>query len=188
MRAPGTPRQPLGEVSPNTRSRVVGARDHGIKFGAISRMEQLGDSTCRKIYKNASHQTSCITPSHPGVPSVLTPGDHRLIRRAIVINPKITAQQLFISCAPHASKKTVYRYLKKSGIQKWRAKQRPFLTAEHALLRMEWAAKYDGKPVEYWKRLRWSDECSIERGKGGAIEWVYRQRGKFTPLLVHILL
>ncbi|PVH72429.1 hypothetical protein DL98DRAFT_383804, partial [Cadophora sp. DSE1049] len=110
------------EVSPNTRSRVVGARDHGIKFAAIGRLETLGDSTCRTIYKNASHQTSCITPKRTGAPSVLTPGDHRLIRRAIVVNPKITTQQLFISCAPHSSKKTIYRYLKKSGIQKWRAK------------------------------------------------------------------
>jgi hypothetical protein len=116
MRTPGTPHQPLGEDSPNTRSRVIGARDYGIKFRAISHMEQLGDSTYQKIYKNTSHQMSCITPSCPGAPSVLTVGDHRLIRRAIVINPKITAQQLFISCAPHASKKTVYRYLKKSGI------------------------------------------------------------------------
>jgi hypothetical protein len=55
MRPPGTPRQPLGEVSPNTRSRVIGARDHGIKIGAISRMERLDDSTCRKIIKNASY-------------------------------------------------------------------------------------------------------------------------------------
>lgn len=188
MRAPGTPRPPLGEVSPNTRSRVVGARDHGIKFKAISRLEKLDDSTCRKIYKNASHQTSCITNKRPGAPSVLTPGDHRLIRRALVVNPKITAQQLFVSCAPHSSKKTIYRYLKKSGIQKWRCKQRPFLTAEHALLRMQWALKYDGKPVEYWRRLRWSDECSIERGKGGAIEWVYRRRGKLPPPFIHFVL
>jgi len=181
MRAPGTQRQPLGEVSPNTRSRVVGARDHGIKFAAIGRMEELVDSTCRTIYNNAPHQVSCITPKRNGAPSVLTVGDHRLIRRAIVINPKITAQQLFLSCAPHASKKTIYRYLKKSGIQKWRAKQRPLLTPEHAALRMAWALKYDGKPVEFWRRLRWSDECSIERGKGGAIQWVYRRRGKSPP-------
>ena len=91
MRALGTPRPPLGEVSPNTRSRVVGARDHGIKFKAISRMEKLDDSTCQKIYKNASYQILCITNIRPGTPSVLTPGDHRLIRRALVINPKITA-------------------------------------------------------------------------------------------------
>jgi Transposase len=154
MRAPGTPRQPLGEVSPNTRSRVVSTRDHGIKFGAISQLEQLDDSTYRKIYKNASHQVSCITPSRPSTPTILTPRDIRLIRRAIVINPKITAAQLRVSCALYVCKKTIYRYLKKSGIQKWKAKQRPFLTVEHALLRIQWAVKYDGKPVGFWRRLR----------------------------------
>ena len=187
MKPPGAPRQPLGEVSPNQRSRVISARDHGIHVPAIARMEKLLDSTCRSIIKNAPNQTSCITNKRIGAPSVLTPGDHRLIRRAIVVNPKITAQQLFVSCAPHSSKKTIYRYLKKSGIQKWRAKQRPFLTAEHALLRMEWALKYDGKPVEFWRRLRWSDECSIERGKGGAIQWVYRRRGNFPLLYTHLM-
>lgn len=118
MKAPGAPRKPLGEVSPNQRSRVVGARDHGIPFPVIARMERLVDSTCRSIVRNAPHQVSCLTPTRSGAPSVLTPGDHRLIRRAIVINPKITAQQLFVSCTPHSSKKTIYRYLKKSGIQK----------------------------------------------------------------------
>lgn len=179
MKAPGVPRQPLGEVSPNQRSRVVGAYDHRVPFPAIARLEGLKNSTCRSIVKNASHQVSCITPPRPGRPSSLTIGDQRLIRRTIVVNPKITAQQLFLSCASHTSKKTIYRYLKKSGIQKWRCKQRPLLKEEHAQKRREWARKYDGKPIEFWRRLRWSDECSIERGKGGALEWVYRQRGNY---------
>jgi hypothetical protein len=45
-RPTGTPRQPLEEVSLNTRSRVVGARDYRIKFTAITRLEELTDSTC----------------------------------------------------------------------------------------------------------------------------------------------
>ena len=136
MRAPGTPRQPLGEVSPNTKSRIVGARDHSIKFAAIGRMEKLVDLICRTIYNNTSHQVSCITPKRNGAPALLTEGDIRLIRRAITINPKITAQQLKVSCTDHVSKKTIYRYFQKSGIQKWRAKQRLFLTAKHAALRI----------------------------------------------------
>ena len=41
MKLPGAPRKPLGEVSPNQRSRVVGSRDHGIPFPVIARMESL---------------------------------------------------------------------------------------------------------------------------------------------------
>jgi hypothetical protein len=116
LKAPGAPRKPIGEVSPNQRSRVVGSRDHGVPFPVIARMENLLDSTYRSIVRNAPHQVSCITPTRVGTPSVLTPGDHRLIRRGIVINPKITTQQLFVSCMLHSSKKTIYRYLKKSDI------------------------------------------------------------------------
>jgi hypothetical protein len=116
MKPPGAPRQPLGEVSPNQRSRVISARDHGIKFPVITRIENLPDSTYRTIFKNASHQTSCITPPRPSAPGVLTPTDTRAIRRTIVVNPKITAQQLFVQCAAYSSKKTIYRYLKKTGI------------------------------------------------------------------------
>jgi hypothetical protein len=108
MKLPGAPRQPLGEVSPNQRSRVVGARDHGISVSAIGRMELLTNSTCRSILRNTHHQVSCITPSRPGQPQLLTLGNERIIQRAIVVNPKITAQQLFITCAPHTSKKTIY--------------------------------------------------------------------------------
>jgi hypothetical protein len=137
MRLPGTPRLPLQELSPNQRSRIVGARDHGISFLAISRIEKLKDSTVRTAFKNASHQTSCITTPRRPRASVLIEGDIHNIRRAIVVNPKITAQQLFLQCTPHSSKKTIYRFLKKSGIQKWRCKIRPFLTEDYAQQRRE---------------------------------------------------
>jgi hypothetical protein len=184
IKLPGAPRQPLGETSPNQRSRVVSAHEHGISLPVIRRMETLKDSTYRSILKNVSHQVSYITPPRSGRPSLLTAIDHRAIQHAIVINPKITAQQLFVTCAPHTSKKTIYRYLKKSGKQKWRCKVRPFLTEDYAQQRRIWAKKYNRKPVTFWRRLRWSDECSIERGKGGAIKWVYQQRGKI-PLTLH---
>jgi hypothetical protein len=94
MRPPGTPRPPLCEVSPNKRSRVCGQRDAGIKFRVIARAENLIDSTCRSIYRRAPNQTSCRSNPRPGRPPKLTPGDERVIFRAIVIQPKITAAQL----------------------------------------------------------------------------------------------
>jgi hypothetical protein len=41
----------------------------------------------------------------------------RQLLRAIAVNPKITAAQLRVEVAPELSMKTIYRYLKKSGIQ-----------------------------------------------------------------------
>ena len=180
MRPLGTPRPPLCETSPNKRSRVCGSRDSGTKVGVIARAEQLTDSTVRKILKRAQNQVSCCSRPRSGRPSKLTPHDERVIFRALLVNSKITAAQLVRENVPYVTKKTVYRFLKKSGIQKWRCKKRPFLTPEHALKRMKWASKYDGKGLDFWRRVCWSDECSIERGKDGQIQWVYRHRGEFT--------
>ena len=151
-RPPGTPRPPLGEVSPGTRNRVVGARNHGIAYTAIGEQENLEPSTCRRIFKKAPNQISCIIRPRPGRPTLLTERDQRCIFRTIVINPKITAQQLVATVVPHIKKKTVYRFLKKSGIQKWRCTKRPLLTEEHAAARLAWALKYDGMPLAFWKR------------------------------------
>jgi hypothetical protein len=46
MKAPGVPRQPLGEVSLNKRSRVVSTRNYSIKYPVIARIENLIDFTC----------------------------------------------------------------------------------------------------------------------------------------------
>jgi hypothetical protein len=143
--------------------------------------ENLEQSTCCSVLFSASKQTSCISKPHSGRPTQITLADQRLIQRAIVRNPKITAVQLKAEACPHVCKKTIYRYLKKSGIQKWRCKKRPFLTPAHAVRRLAWARIHDGKPLEFWKQLCWSNECSIEWGKEGQIQWVYREWGKFYP-------
>lgn len=175
---PRTPRTPLAELSPNTRSRVVAARDYGNRFVDIATKENLNPATCRSIFRNAQHQQSCKSQARSGRPTLLSPRDQRRIFRAIATDPKITAAQLRVECGLEASKKTIYRFLKKSGIQKWRCKKRPLLDNEKAATRLQWALQHDSQPPAYWKRWVWSDECSIERGKGGKWDFVYRKRGK----------
>ena len=148
-RAPGTPRPPLGEVSPSRRNRIVGARSHRVPYPAIGGKENLNPATCRQIVKNASHQTDCITTPQLSRPSLLSLHDQRYIFRLIAIDPKITTAQLVATAVPYINKKTVYRFLKKSGIQKWRCKKRPLLTEERAAARLAWALKYDGMPLTF---------------------------------------
>jgi transposase len=179
---PPTPRLPLQEVSPNSRSRVVALHDYGMKYADIARGENLTPSTCRQIFKNAPNQESCKSKLRAGRPESITPRLGRRIFRAIALNPKITAAQLRAEVAPEYSKKTIYRFLKKSGIQKWRCRKRPLLDDEKAAARLHWALLHDNQPPPYWCRWLWSDECSIERGKGGTWDFVYRMRGKWRGL------
>jgi len=187
-RPPGTPRAPLQECSPNKRSRVVAARDHGIKWGVIGRMEELSEKTCQSIAKRALFQTSCISRPRSGRPISIDERQGRRIFRTIATNPKITAKELVVECGLDVTQKTVYRFLKKSGVQKWRCRKRPLLDDGKAAARLAWALRHDNQPVQYWQRWRWSDECSFERGKGGKWDFVYRKRGKNCGVDSDILL
>jgi len=69
--------------------------------------------------------------------------------RFIGTKPKVTTVDLVAECAPHVLKTTIYWYLKKSGIQKWRCRKRPLLTEERAAARLQWAHLHDGQDLEY---------------------------------------
>ena len=183
-RTPGTPRQPLGDLSPGARNRIIGARKYGIPYTWLAVSEKCSPSTARLTVKNALLQPGGLSRPRGRPPSTITERDARAIFRAITRTPKITAVQLRATTVPHVSMKTVYRFLKKSGIQKWRCRKRPVLTDERAAARLQWALLHDNKPLAYWRRWRWSDECSIERGKGGRWEFVYRAKGQYLHQLL----
>ena len=63
---------------------------------------------------------------------------------------------------------------------KWRCSWRPYLTEENAQKRLQWAYRYRHFVAEYWARVYWSDECTIERGIGIRREWTFTR--PHTPL------
>ena len=59
-----------------------------------------------------------------------------------------------------------------------RQRTRPLLTQEYANARLIWARQY--RDID-WRRIIWSDECSIERGVGKQGIWTFT-RPKDQPL------
>ena len=48
------------------------------------------------------------------------------------------------------------------------------MTEAHAAKRLAWCLAHRGWRVEEWGLIAWSDECSVERGRGKRAEWVFR--------------
>ena len=67
----------------------------------------------------------------------------------------------------------VKKILKLYSIENWKYKRRPFLMQKNANKRLAWCLKYRGKSPEKWGMYIWSDECSIERGRGKRDEWYF---------------
>lgn len=45
---------------------------------------------------------------------------------------------------------------------------------EHAKKRLEWALSHRDWSIEQWRQIIWSDECSVELGKGKRQKWCFR--------------
>lgn len=67
------------------------------------------------------------------------------------------------------------RLLNEMGLRKWRQLRRPELQLRHATQRLAWARRYEHYTLEDWARVKWTDECSVERGAGIQPIWTFRR-------------
>ena len=72
-----------------------------------------------------------------------------------------------------ASKETVRRLFREMRMRRWKRLKRPELKPEHAAARLRWAQIYGHFTAKEWSTVKWSDECSVERGAGTETKWTF---------------
>ena len=70
---------------------------------------------------------------------------------------------------------TITRILDAVGIWHWKCKKRSYLTEEAAAKRLAWCLAQKDWIIEDFRKYIFSEECSAERGAGGAQEWAWCQ-------------
>ena len=60
----------------------------------------------------------------------------------------------------------IKRIIKAQGLTHWRTKKRPELIEEVVAIRLAWALERRLWTVDQWRKYMWSDEYSMEWGKG----------------------
>ena len=71
--------------------------------------------------------------------------------------------------------RSIRRLLNEMGRRKWRQLRRPELSEIHARKRLAWAHEYASFTPEDWAQVRWSDECTVERGAGIQPRWTFKR-------------
>jgi transposase len=178
---PRTPLRPISsnnqrnhEYSPRRRAQIYGAARCGATPAQIARSNNLHPETVRATIQRIATTGSIKSAPRSGRPEVYSHYDERQILRIVRKNPKITYKDLRRETGLSFSDDTFYRILKDHGITNWICKKRPYLSEEHAKLRLAFAKKYLHLTVEEWFRYIFSDECSVERSKGKKREWCFR--------------
>lgn len=178
-----TPRRPLGvisgnrkpgeELSPYLRGRIIGKYEEGRNKAQIARDLKIPESTVRSTLCLDPQRNEGKTKSRSGAPPRYS---QRTLRNVLLYtrkNPKCSYQDIRDHFRSEISNDTIRRLHEKHGIHHWRCKKRPYLTPEVAKMRYDWC-----KAREHWTwrdfcKTIWSDECSAERGAGGAQEWAF---------------
>lgn len=167
-------RQPYAQLSPTQRAEIVGASKVGATPAQCARTFGVDKETARLTILKAK-----LRVDHESIPKKARKksySDHeeRRIVRHCRLFPKDTYADVIRACNVSCKKTTIKKILKEHGMANWRAKRRPELTEAHALKRLAWCLAHRGWNWEEWGMVVWSDECSVERGRGKQSEWVFR--------------
>lgn len=184
---PSTPRNPRVELSPHKRTRIVSRVLSGFTHREVANAEGVSPGSVSGIISRYKRQKSARSNQRPGRPRKISARDRRAIMRCIGLDPFVSLKNLATAACPHVSTGTLKRELIREGIMHRKAVQRPYLTDQHALQRLEFGVEHLNKPLSFWRRILFTDESSVERGSGARNSWVFRPYGKnILPIIFQL--
>jgi len=171
------PRTPLGSISgnerrwkdltPYQRGLIIGKFKCGLTPREVAANLEIPLQTVRDTIKFHPERTDGQSNARSGRPQISTQVNVRNVLRLVRRLPKITYDGIRKELQLSFSNDTIKRILQRNGITNWRAKRRPALTPEAVRKRLKWAKAHLDWTVAQWVKIIFSDECSIEHGKGG---------------------
>jgi transposase len=166
-------------ISPVDRARIIAKRVSTKELAA-----EFGRSESSIKYTIQTYSKLPTTHEQPrsGRPPTLSLNQKKIIYRKVRAAPKIEYSELaehgvFVnkegSLSKPPSRSTLYRVLKRRGLTNHRCKVRPKLTRVHAAQRFKFCREY--RHFAWGRRtLKFSDECSLQKGSGHNTEWCFR--------------
>jgi transposase len=160
------------ELIPQDRARICEL--HNVGYGAKrihSVHPEWSINTIKSTLRRQALRTNHITRPRSGMPRKLTEEQRDHIYDVIThTNPHATNQDLCAEVNSAVKVRTMQRLCRELGRKKWLQRGRPDITPDHARQRLEWADRY--ADID-WRRLKWSDECTVERGVGVRPVWTF---------------
>jgi transposase len=179
------------ELSVTDRARILELHSIGWGYKRIYKKHpEWSLSTIRYTVKKADARgPDCKSLKRSGHPQHLTVEERDHVYDVITHqNPNITTPDLLAQVDDKVKKRSMQYLCRDLGRRKWIRRKRVALTAERAAARLAWAETYQHFQPQDWKRVKWSDESTIERGQGSAPVWTFLsfkeqlERGDVTPV------
>ena len=164
------------ELSPQTRSRICELNSIGWGYKRIhNKHPEIPISTIKSTIYNERKRLNNHSLPRSGRPHGLTEEQRDHLYDLTTTNPHIKMRDLLESVDEAVKERSIRRLLNEMGRRKWRQLRRPELSEIHARKCLAWAHEYASFTPEDWAQVRWSDECTVERGAGIQPRWTFKR-------------
>ena len=175
------------QLSDFEKGKIVFAYEQGWSYQRIADYIGWSKATVHAFIKRYIERGTHENEKAPGRPQKISEATENIILDLIEGDRSITKLTLMqIPELNNIHPRTLDRMLRGKGIRKWIARKRPKLLPRHASARLAWALERKDWTLDHWKKFIWSDECSVERSKGGGAKWVWRKEGD-DPFAVDVV-
>lgn len=171
------PRAANTELTPQLRSRICQLRELCYSYGQIAKiLPHIKKSTIITTCRREALRDDNVTRPRSGPPRKLSEEDRDHLYDIIKHqDAHIQHRDLLHEVDDKIKVRSLQRLLREMGLRKWRQLKRPELKPHHAEARLQWARTYEYFTEEDWKRVCWSDECTVERGVGRQPTWTFNR-------------
>jgi len=156
---------PVHQITPRKRAAIVALSRTGMKYKDIATEYGISKSGVGHIVKRFNDTGKSDIEKRSGRPKITSPGDDRLIKRCVDINPFISCTEIkkelpFLTC--HS--RTISRRLSdKFGLKSRRAARKPLLTKIQRNKRLQFCKKYRNWTSDMWRQVTFSDESTFQQ-------------------------
>lgn len=150
------------QISYQVRNLIINDCKRGVPQRKIAEKYKISKSAVQKLFKKFLNTGTVADQPGRGRMRSTTWRDDANIIRMVKKDPKTTVRNLRESLHLTISDRTVRRRLREANLHSHFARKRPFINNRNKKKRLEFAKKYANQPMEFWKRVLWTDESKFE--------------------------
>lgn len=154
------------QTNVTTRNLIISKYKKNKNISKIARDLELKYQTVYSIIQRNKNENRIKNKTKNGRPKKLDNRANRRIVREIKKDRRQTLNEITNTInktkSISVSSKTVRRLIKKTGLNARVARKKPFISLKNQKGRKKWAQKYGKWSLYKWKKIIWSDECSVE--------------------------
>ena len=155
------------ELDPTLRARICELHSIGWGYKRIHKKHPDISLYCIRYTiqqeDKRNNQRSC---PRSGQPKKLSIEQEAFLKQKVEEDAHIKMRELQATVNYSVSKTTIRRLFRNIHRKKWLQLDRPALKPHHTEQRLQWAQKYADFTPANWRRILWTNKCSVERGKG----------------------